>query len=87
MACSRCSPNQVRWDNRELLYTLDLYLNHNLVAKDAAKALFIHENTMHYRMKKIASITGRDFNNQNDLFLLQLAMEILHALDYRIIQD
>ena len=74
-------------ENRELLYTLDLYLNHNLVAKDAAKALFIHENTMHYRMKKIASITGRDFNNQNDLFLLQLAMEILHALDYRIIQD
>lgn len=74
-------------ENRELLYTLDLYLNHNLIAKDAAMALFIHENTMHYRMKKIASITGRDFKNQNDLFLLQLAMEILHALDYRIIPD
>lgn len=64
-------------ENEELLQTLLAYIKCGFLAKQVAKELFIHENTMHYRLKKIASMLKVDFKNHRDLFHLTLAAEIV----------
>lgn len=44
-----------------LCETLESYLNHNCNLKETAQALYIHRNTMNYRMNKIKEILGEDF--------------------------
>lgn len=65
--------------NEELLLTLQTYLEENCSIKETAERLFIHENTMYYRLKKISSLINVDLKNQTELFHLQLALEILKA--------
>lgn len=44
-----------------LCETLESSLNHNCNLKETAQALYIHRNTMNYRMNKIKEILGEDF--------------------------
>lgn len=54
--------------NDDSLYeTLIAYLNHNCDIVNAAAALYIHKNSMRYRLKKIEGITGKSFSNMEDL--------------------
>lgn len=71
-------------ENKELLYTLVKYVEYGFQAKEASKQLYIHENTMHYRLKKISGLIMTDFQNSHDLFQIMLAIEILKALHYDI---
>lgn len=71
-------------ENEELFRTLMQYMKCGFQAKEAAKELFIHENTMHYRLKKIASMLKVDFRNHNDLFHLLLAVEIVTSCSEHI---
>jgi len=56
-----------------LLATLDAYLAHGSSLEPAARSLFVHANTMRYRLHKIAEVTGRDPWNPRDLQILQAA--------------
>lgn len=44
----------------DLLRTLDAYLGSDLNVVRAASALGVHPNTVHYRLRKIESVTGLD---------------------------
>lgn len=46
--------------NGELLRTLEVYLYRDSNLKESAEALHIHENTLSYRLKRIAQIGGID---------------------------
>lgn len=63
-------------ENRELLETLDCYVRCNCSAKKAAEPLFLHVNTLHYRLKKIEAILGRDLSQAEDLFDVMLALKL-----------
>jgi purine catabolism regulator len=60
----------------ELLRTLETYFRHNGNISQAADALFIHRNTLIYRMERIAEITGLDLDNTETRLALQLALRI-----------
>lgn len=64
--------------NDELTKTLQIYLNCNLNANETAQQLMIHRNTLHYRLTKIHSLTGKDPKN-----ILQL-VELIFLLIYRM---
>lgn len=49
----------------KLLKTLEVYLANNLKLKKTAKQLFIHPNTLNYRIKQIVDITDIDFEDFN----------------------
>ncbi|MCK4901006.1 MAG: helix-turn-helix domain-containing protein, partial [Anaerolineales bacterium] len=49
--------------NEELIRTLESYFKHNANLSQTAEALFIHRNTLLYRMERIAQILDLDFNN------------------------
>lgn len=66
-------------ENEELLQTLMQYVKCGFHAKAAAEQLYIHENTIHYRLKKIASMLKIDFKDHRDMFHLTLAVEIVSA--------
>lgn len=60
----------------DLCETLESYLNHNCSAKDTAEALFIHRNTLSYRMNKVREILGRDIDDLDTCMLLKSAFMI-----------
>jgi carbohydrate diacid regulator len=41
-----------------------------------AEALFIHPNTLRYRLTRIEQITGLNFNKLDDKFLLYLRLSL-----------
>jgi purine catabolism regulator len=61
---------------QELLHTLEAYFEHNGNLSQTAEALFIHRNTLMYRMDRIASITGLDLEDARNRLALQLALHI-----------
>lgn len=63
--------------NAELLSTLDSYLKNSGNVRQVAKELYTHYNTVFYRLKKIEEMTGRDLNDPDDRFLLELAMRLM----------
>lgn len=62
----------------ELLKTLDVYLKNNCKSKPTAEQLFIHPNTLNYRLKQIGEYTNIDFSDFNlncQLFIDLLLMK------------
>ncbi|GGE27552.1 CdaR family transcriptional regulator [Pullulanibacillus camelliae] len=68
-------------DNQlDLLHTLISYLHYNSNLKMTADALFIHVNTLKYRLKRIHAITGYDIHQTEDLLNLQIGLKIAYLL-------
>jgi len=60
----------------EMLHTLDAYFTHNGNLTQTSEALYIHRNTLNYRMERIQSILGIDLDNPESRLALQLALHI-----------
>ncbi|RNF39742.1 PucR family transcriptional regulator [Planococcus salinus] len=68
--------------NHELIKTLKAYFFHDEVLKSTAEALFIHINTLKYRMKKIEEITACSLKSSEGKMNLFLGLKI-HELLYQ----
>ncbi len=60
-----------------LLETLRAYLSADLHAGRAAEKLVVHPNTVHYRLRRIADVTGRNLRSFDDLVELSMGIRIL----------
>jgi purine catabolism regulator len=60
----------------DFIKTLEVYFDHNGVLSQAAEALFIHRNTLIYRMERIAEISGLDLDNTETRLAIQLALRV-----------
>ena len=58
------------------IVTLEHYFFHHLNISETAKALFIHRNTLIYRIEKIKEILNTDLKNSEELLKIQLALKI-----------
>ncbi|MFW0792782.1 helix-turn-helix domain-containing protein [Gordonia sp. CPCC 205515] len=56
--------------------TLEAYLDSGGSVESCARELYIHPNTVRYRLKKIAEITGRDPTNPRDAYVLRVAATV-----------
>lgn len=68
-------------NNMNLVETLRTYFEYLGNIKDAASALYIHRNTMLYRMDKIMSILDMDLHHAKDNLKLQLSLYIRQILN------
>ena len=59
---------------RELVPTLESFIQCNHGLKETADTLFIHRHTLKYRLQRIREISGLDPENSRDLFQLQLGL-------------
>lgn len=58
----------------ELLETLGTYLETGRSLESTARELFVHANTVRYRLKRISEIIGWDASGAREAFILQVAM-------------
>lgn len=63
-------------DAGTLSETLDAYLDAGCSIEQCARALYVHPNTVRYRLKKIADATGRDPSNPRDAYVLRVAATV-----------
>lgn len=61
-----------------LVRTLLAFVEADMSAAVAAQELVVHPNTVHYRLKRIREITGRDTRAFNDLVDLVLSVRLVH---------
>lgn len=61
---------------RDLIQTLEAYFEHNGNLTHAAEALFVHRNTLIYRLERIAGIAGLDLDKPETRLAVQLALHI-----------
>lgn len=60
----------------ELFHTIRTYFHHNEILKTTAESLYIHVNTLKYRLKKIEEITGCDLKTTEGKINLFLSLKI-----------
>ena len=63
----------------EFTHTLAVFFAENANTTQAAKSLYVHRNTLIYRLQRIMEITGLDVNDPEARLALQVALKI-HAL-------
>jgi purine catabolism regulator len=62
--------------NINLIESLECYLKHNCCIQSAARELFIHPNTLRYRLEKAEKIAGLDLEDNDTKLELQLAIKL-----------
>ena len=65
--------------DNELQKTIRAYFHNNLNTSETARSLYIHRNTLLYRMEKIQKLTGLDLNDFDDAVYLRM-MLLLKAM-------
>lgn len=63
-------------NNINLIETLECYLNHNCCIQSAARELFIHPNSLRYRLEKAEKISGLDLTDNDTKLEIQLAIKL-----------
>lgn len=64
-----------------LCETLEVFLEKNKNAAETTEALYIHRNTLRYRLDKIRSLLGKDFDTTEELVNLSMAFKIKKHLE------
>ncbi|WP_077088920.1 PucR family transcriptional regulator [Mycobacterium rhizamassiliense] len=64
-----------------LVETLDAFLDSGGAIEACARKLFVHPNTVRYRLKRITDFTGRDPTQPRDAYILRVAATV-GQLDY-----
>lgn len=62
--------------NGLLRRTLASWFTHNVQPTATSKALYIHRNTLEYRLNRISELTGLDLGNFDDRLLLYVALQL-----------
>lgn len=63
--------------NTNLIETLDVYFKNCQNSVNASKDLFIHRNTLLYRLERISEVLDLDFDNSEQILIMQLALKAL----------
>ncbi|MGN0778092.1 MAG: PucR family transcriptional regulator [Aristaeellaceae bacterium] len=66
----------VRLFNEEMLYTIDMFFKKDLNLSDTARQLYIHRNTLVYRLDKVQRQTGLDLRSFEDAVTFKILMEL-----------
>lgn len=61
---------------KDLLDTADSFLDHANSVEATARHLFVHPNTVRYRIKRIDEITGYSLSNARDAYVIRLALSV-----------
>ncbi|NLC65366.1 MAG: hypothetical protein GX752_00330 [Clostridium sp.] len=78
--CSSKLLKIIDWDKEndtEYFDTIRSYLKANRNAVQSSKDLFIHRNTINYRLNKIKEIADIDFDDMEELFMINTSIKIL----------
>ncbi|MPM10156.1 hypothetical protein SDC9_56481 [bioreactor metagenome] len=62
--------------DQETLFTIDKFFENNLNVSETARKLFVHRNTLVYRLEKIKKLTGLDLREFDDAITFKVALMV-----------
>ena len=65
------------FDDKEMMTTAEEFLENSLNVSETARKLFLHRNTLNYRLDKIERVTGLDIRKVSDAITFKMIMIIL----------
>ena len=65
----------------ETLFTIQKFFENNLNVSETSRKLFVHRNTLVYRLEKIKKITGLDLRSFDDAIVFKVALMVKKYLD------
>lgn len=68
--------------DEETLTTVNMFLENNLNVSETARKLFVHRNTLLYRLEKLQKSTGLDIRVFDDALTLKIALMVVSYLQY-----
>ena len=72
--------------DKETLFTINKFFENNLVLSETARKLFVHRNTLVYRLEKIKKLTGLDLREFDDAITFKVALMVKKYLASRGIE-
>ena len=69
--------------DKETLFTINKFFENNLVLSETARKLFVHRNTLVYRLEKIKKLTGLDLRQFDDAITFKVALMVKKYLSSR----
>ncbi len=66
--------------DQETLFTIQKFFENNLNVSETSRKLFVHRNTLVYRLEKIKKLTGLDLREFNDAILFKIALMVRRYL-------
>ncbi len=67
--------------DHETLFTIQRFFENNLNVSETSRKLFVHRNTLVYRLEKIKKITGLDLREFDDAIVFKVALMVKKYLD------
>lgn len=73
--------------DQETLFTINKFFENNLNVSETARKLFVHRNTLVYRLEKIKKLTGLDLREFDDAITFKVALMVKKYLISRGLGD
>lgn len=67
--------------DHETLFTIQKFFENNLNVSETSRKLFVHRNTLVYRLEKIKKLTGLDLRGFDDAIVFKVALMVKKYLD------
>jgi carbohydrate diacid regulator len=68
--------------DEETLNTINTFFDYNLNVSETSRQLFVHRNTLVYRMEKIQKATGLDLRKFDDALTFKIALMVVNYMKY-----
>ena len=68
--------------DEETITTINKFFENNLNVSETARQLYIHRNTLVYRMEKLQKMIGLDMRNFDDAVTFKIAMMVVDYVNY-----
>ena len=73
--------------DQETLFTINKFFENNLNVSETARKLFVHRNTLVYRLEKIKKLTGLDLREFDDAITFKVALMVKKYLVSRGVES
>ena len=70
------SGNALEMLDEEILSTVNLFFENNLNISETARKMYVHRNTLVYRLEKLQKITGLDVKVFDDALTFKIALMV-----------
>ena len=69
-------PDSIDSLDSETLFTIQRFFENNLNVSETSRGLFVHRNTLVYRLEKIKKLTGLDLRKFDDAIVFKVALMV-----------
>lgn len=68
--------------DEDALNTINMFLENNLNVSETSRQLYVHRNTLLYRLEKLEMLTGLDIRIFDDALTLKIALMVVKYMNY-----